>query len=210
MYERNDRFTEHVAGGVVDMSNCTYEQVDERTTRASGAVFRADPVVKVKIEGAGMVGHRRLAVVGIRDPYTVGLIADAIRWSQGKVEERFGPAGEHYEVYFHRYGDNGVMKDLEPPTNSQARELCVIVEALAPEPKQAEEIAALAARNLFYARLPQVKGTAGTAALMSDEILIGEPGYVWTLNHVLPVADATELFSTNFDTVDGTLAREAA
>ncbi len=210
MYERNDPFTEHVAGGAVDMSNCRYEQVDERTTKASGAVFRADPVCKVKIEGAGMIGHRRLAIVGIRDPYTVGLIDEAIKWARGKIEERYGPAGERYDVFFHRYGENGVMKELERPTNMQARELGVVVEAIAADPKHAEEVCALAARNLFYARLPQVKGTAGTAALMSDEILIGEPGYVWTLNHVLPVADPMELFKIKHIAVASTVAMEAA
>lgn len=210
MYERADPFAERVAGGLVDMTGCRYEQVDVRTTKASGAVFRADPVVKVKIEGAGMVGHRRLAVVGIRDPYTIGLIDDAIRWARGKIEERFGPEGEKYQVFFHCYGNGGVMKDLEPRANAQATELGVVIEAVAPDAKHAEEVAALAARNLFYARLPQVKGTAGTAALMSDEILIGEPGYVWTLNHVLPVADASELFTTTFVTVDASKTKEAA
>src|SRR4030095_3181247 len=34
--------------------------------------------------------------------------------------------------------------------------------------------------NLFYARLPEVRGTAGTAALMMDEVLRGKPGYEWT------------------------------
>ncbi|MCL4188378.1 MAG: acyclic terpene utilization AtuA family protein [Rhodobacteraceae bacterium] len=211
MYERSDPFHEYVAGGVVDMTGCRYEQVGPRTTRASGAVFRADPVVRVKIEGAGLVGQRRLAVVGIRDPYTIGLIDDAIAWSRGKIVERFGPEGpESYEVFFHRYGDNGVMRDLEPRRNAAARELGLVVEAIAPEAKVAEEVAALAARNLFYARLPQVKGTAGTAAMMSDEILIGEPGYVWTLNHILPVRDALELFRTRMMTIDTATAKEPA
>lgn len=211
MYERSDPFHEYVAGGVVDMTGCRYEQITPRTTRATGAAFRADAEVKVKIEGAGLVGQRRLAVVGIRDPYTIGLIDDAIAWAKMKIAERFGPAGPaSYEVFFHRYGDSGVMRDLEPRRNAAARELGMVIEAIAAEAKVAEEVAALAARNLFYARLPQVKGTAGTAALMSDEILVGEPGYVWTLNHILPVRDACELFRTRTMTIDTALAREPA
>ena len=50
---------------------------------------------------------------------------------------------------------------------------------------------------------------SSAAALMSDEILIGKPGYEWTLNHVMPVRDAAELFRPEFATVDGT-ARKAA
>ena len=93
------------------------------------------------------------------------------------------------------------MKDLEPDAPGQPHELCVVVEAVSNDARLAEEIAALASRNLFYARLPGLKGTAGAAALMSDEVLVGEAGYRWTLNHVMEVADATELFTTSSMTV---------
>ena len=56
-------------------------------------------------------------------------------------------------------------------------------------------ICALGTRNLFYARLPEVRGTAGTAALMMDEVLRGKPGYEWTVNHVVAVRDPLELFT---------------
>jgi len=54
-----------------------------------------------------------------------------------------------------------------------------------------------------------VNVTTGAAALMSDEVMVGKPGYEWTLNHVIPVASATELFRTRFLTVDGTARRAA-
>lgn len=208
MYERTNPLREYVAGGYVDMTDCRYEQVDPKTTRASGARFVTDPVVKVKIEGAGMVGQRRLAIVGIRDPYTIGLIDRAIAWGRTKLEERFGPAGESYQCFFHVYGRDAVMGALEPSPPRQPHELCIVVEALHRDAKRAEEICALGARNLFYARLPEVKGTAGAAAMMSDEILIGEPGYEWTLNHLIPVADPLELFRFRYHRVDANAREE--
>ena len=87
---------------------------------------------------------------------------------------------------------------------------CIVVEVVAKEGGRAHEICALAARNLFYARLPEVKGTAGTAALMSDEILIGEPGYEWTLNHVIEVKSPMELFRLRHLVVEAGAAKEAA
>ncbi|MBI3458383.1 MAG: hypothetical protein HY002_21640 [Candidatus Rokubacteria bacterium] len=54
-----------------------------------------------------------------------------------------------------------------------SRELCLVVEAVAPRWEDAEVICTLGTRNLFYARLPEVKGTAGTAALMMDEVVGG-------------------------------------
>jgi hypothetical protein len=210
MYERTNPYREHVAGGYVDMSRCVYTQTDPKTTRATGATFVADRVCKVKIEGAGLVGQRRLAVVGIRDPQTIRLIDKAIDWAKGKLVERFGPIGQGYDVFYHRYGRDAVMEELDPNPDLEPHELGIVVEAIAPDGGKAQEICALAARNLFYARLPEVKGTAGTAALMSDEILIGEPGYEWTLNHVMEVKSPMELFRIRHLVVEGGAAREAA
>ena len=192
LYERKDPFREHVAGGYVDMSCCTYAQEDTKTTRATGAEFVETPVCKIKLEGAGNVGERRLAIIGIRDPDTTARIDQAVEWSQGKLTERFGPPGERYRAYFHIYGRDGVMRELEPDAPEPPHELCVVVEAVSRDASLAEEIAALASRNLFYARLPGLKGTAGAAALMSDEVLVGEPGYEWTLNHVMEVGSSME------------------
>ncbi|MCC6469962.1 MAG: acyclic terpene utilization AtuA family protein [Alphaproteobacteria bacterium] len=209
MYERTNPFREDVAGGHIDMTNCRYEQVDPKTTRASGQVFVKAPTVKVKLEGAGKVGERRLAVIGIRDPHTIQLIDKAIAWAKGKVAERFGPIGEGYDVFYHLYGRNAVMKDLDPAPEMKPHELGIVVEAIHRDGEKAAEIAALAARNMFYARLPETKGTAGAAALMSDEILIGEAAYEWTLNHVIEVKNAMELFRTRTMTVDGSGLKEA-
>jgi len=210
MYERTNPLREYVAGGYVDMSDCRYEQIDEKTTKASGARFVADTVCRMKIEGAGMVGHRRVAIVGIRDPGTIQLIDKAIAWAKGKLEERFGPIGSDYQVFYHLYGRNAVMEDLDPNPDLQPHELGIVVETVSKDAARAAEICALAARNLFYARLPEVKGTAGTAALMSDEILIGEPGYEWTLNHTIPIADPLELVAIRHLTIDAHAAMEVA
>jgi hypothetical protein len=50
---------------------------------------------------------------------------------------------------------------------------------------------------MFYARLPDVKGTAGSVAFPLDEVLPASPAYRWTLNHTVAVADGLELFPTH-------------
>jgi hypothetical protein len=210
MYERTNPFREYVAGGYIDMTNCRYEQVAEKTTRASGQLFVPSPTCKVKLEGAGLVGQRRVAVVGIRDPNTIRLIDKAIDWAKGKLAERFGPVGKDYQVFYHLYGRSAVMKELDAKPEMAPHELGIVIEAVHKDGKMAEEICALATRNLFYARLPETKGTAGAAALMSDEILIGEPGYEWTLNHTIEAKDSMELFRTRHFTVAAGRIQEAA
>jgi len=204
MYERRDPFREHVVSGHVDMTEVRYEPWDERTARASGARFVAAARPMVKLEGAGKVGERRLAIVGIRDPYTIENIDAAMGWARARLAERFGPPGDGgWTVHYHAYGRDGVMGALEPARPARPHELGIVVETVCADARRAEEVCALAARNLFYARLKEVKGTAGAAALMSDEILVGKPGYEWTLNHVMPVDDPAEPFRTAFETVRG-------
>jgi acyclic terpene utilization AtuA family protein len=203
MYERANPFFEHVAGGVLDMTHCRYEQADERTTRVTGFAFRRDDVYRIKLEGAGKIGERALAIAGIRDPYTIRHIDAVIAWARGKVRERWGEPGDPYQLYYHVYGRDGVMGPWEPRRAVPGHELCLVVEAIAPRWEDAEVICALGTRNLFYARLPEVKGTAGTAALMMDEVLRGKPGYEWTVNHVLPLADPLELTRVTLEVVGG-------
>jgi hypothetical protein len=208
MYERRDPYREHVVSGYVDMSDCRYEQFDEKTTRATGARWVPAAQPMAKLEGSGKVGERRLAIVGMREPYMIANIEKAIAWARARLNERFGtPEEGGWQVFYHLYGRDGVMGPMDPTPPANPHELGIVVETLCADGKRAEEICALAARNLFYARLPEVKGTAGAAALMSDEVMVGKPGYEWTLNHVIPVTSATELFRARSLTVDGTARR---
>jgi hypothetical protein len=50
---------------------------------------------------------------------------------------------------------------------------------------------------MFYARLPEVKGTAGSVAFALDEVLRASPAYRWTINHTLRCDDPLELFPTH-------------
>lgn len=200
MYERSTPFFEHVPSGVLDMSHCQYDAVDVRRCRVTGFTFQTDEVMRVKLEGAGKTGERCLSIVGFRDPDTVARIDQVIDWARKKVEVRFGTSG--YELFYHVYGRNGVMGELES-LHQTAHELCVVVEGIAPDLRQAEEITAMGSRQMFYARLENIKGTAGTAALMSDEVLRARPAYRWTMNHVIPVRDFSELFRVQLSTVEG-------
>jgi len=199
MYERSNPYYEHVAGGTLDMSECRYEQVAEKTTRITGARFRPAPEFRVKLEGAGKVGERYVGMVGIRDPYTIQNVDQVIAWARDKVRERFGEKG--YELYYTVYGRNGVMGELEPLKHHPAHELCILVQGVAPSAEMAEEICMTGTRQMFYARLPDVKGSAGGVAFALDEVLRASPAHRWTVNHTLRCAHPMELFSTHLESV---------
>lgn len=194
MYERSNPFDEFVAGGRLDMRDCHYEQIDPRTTRVTGQRFIPAERVRVKLEGAGKVGERFVGIASVRDPYTIANIDKVIDWAKEQTKERFGASG--YELFYNVFGRNGVMGDLEP-VKVPAHELCIVVQGVAPSMEMAEEVCMTGTRQLFYARLPEVKGTAGGVAFVLDEVLKASPAYRWTINHTFAVNDPMELFPTH-------------
>jgi Acyclic terpene utilisation family protein AtuA len=192
MYERSNPFDEFVAGGRLDMSNCRYEQYDDRTTRITGPQFIPSDEFRVKLEGSGKVGERFIGMVGIRDPYTIANIDQVIQWARDQVKEKFSDS--EYELYYHVYGKNGVMGEMEPLKDVRSHELCVVVQGIALTKEMAEEVCMTGTRQMFYARLPQVKGTAGGVAFLLDEVLPASPAYRWTLNHTVATEHPLELF----------------
>ena len=163
-------------------------------SRITGARFEPWDF-RVKLEGAGKTGERYVGMVGIRDPYTIAHIDEVIGWARGQARERFGDSG--YELHYTVYGRNGVMGDLEPLKQQPAHEVCVLVQAVAPSAEMAEELCMIGTRQMFYARLPEVKGSAGSVAFALDEVLRASPAYRWTLNHTLRCHDPLELFPTH-------------
>jgi hypothetical protein len=198
MYERSNPYEEFFAGGKLDMTDCVYEQVSERTTRITGSRFIPSAQVRVKLEGAGKVGERFVGICGIRDPYTIANVDRVIEWARTQVRARFGSDG--YELHYNVYGRDGVMGDLEPLRDQPGHELCLMVQGVAPTARMAQEVAMIGLRQMFYARLPDVKGTAGSVSFPLDEVLHASPAYRWTLNHTVAVRDPMELFPTHMTT----------
>ncbi|ANY14612.1 acyclic terpene utilization AtuA family protein [Bordetella pseudohinzii] len=195
MYERSNPYEEFFAGGKLDMRECHYEQLDEKTTRITGSRFIPSERLTVKLEGSGKVGERYIGLCGVRDPYTIANIDRVIGWARDKVRERFGDNG--YELHYKVYGRDGVMGDLEPLRDQPAHELCIMVQGVAPTAEMAEELTLTGLRQMFYARLPDVKGTAGSVSFPLDEVVRASAAYRWTLNHTIPVDDIFELIQTH-------------
>ncbi|MBV4397744.1 acyclic terpene utilization AtuA family protein [Advenella alkanexedens] len=198
MYERSNPFEEFFAGGRLDMTDCHYEQLTEKTTRITGSRFHPAQQIRVKLEGSGKVGERFIGFCGVRDPYTIANIDRVIGWAREKVQERFGDEG--YQLHYSVYGRDGVMGALEPLRHQTGHEVGVLVQGVAPTREMAEELTLIGLRQMFYARLPDVKGTAGSVSFPLDEVVEASAAYRWTLNHTMPVDDVFELFPTNMIT----------
>lgn len=201
MYERSNPYFEYFAGGMLDMTNCVYEQVDEKTTRITGQKFvPIEGDIKVKLEGSGFIGEKYIGLAGIRDPYTIENIDEVIRMAREQIAEEFSDL--EYRVSFRIFGKDGVMGELEPVKEIKSHELMVMIEGIAETQEDAEAVALMGTRQIFYARLPEVKGTAGTASFVVDEVLPATAAYMWTMNHTVPVKDPAELYQLNYEMVE--------
>lgn len=204
MYERSNPYFEYVAGGMMDMTNCNYEQFDEKTTRITGSKFiPIEGAVKVKLEGAGILGEKYIGIAGIRDPYTIKNVDKVVELTREQVAQEF--EGVDYHLNFRIFGKDGVMGELEPVKEIKSHELGIVIEGIAATKEISEALTLFATRQIFYARLPEVKGTAGTAAFIVDDVIYAGSACSWTMNHIVPVADPLELFDVNLIEISNTV-----
>jgi hypothetical protein len=193
MYERETPYFEHTAEGTLDMRNCRYEQLTDQVCRISGARFEPWELPTVKLEGVRKLGERYLGIAAVRDPQVIRSIDAAIEWSRSAIARRF--PGEPYELHYHVFGRDGILKEREPLRHREPHEVAVVVETLHPDDALAAKITDLAVRMFFLARIPGVKGTSGASAT-SKLPMKYLPGYAWNINHVMQVRKDMGLFPT--------------
>lgn len=203
LYERVHPYTQAYPGGVLDTHVSSYEQVSERATRVSGSRFIPDATYRVKLEGAGLVGYRALTIGAVRDPFAIRSLDWVLESIRERTREQFGQLeeGTDYQLLFHQYGKNGVMRELEPMRESQAHEICIVTEVVAKTQEIADLVARYTLYRLLFPTFSGQKATAGGIAMLRDEVLQGQPAYRWTVDHLLPVQDPMELFRVEIEEI---------
>lgn len=210
MYERTNPFIQAVPGGILDMHNSVYEAATERITRVSGSEFLTseDGTYKVKLEGAGEAGERVYHLVGIRDTRAIENIDQILVDTREKVSDIIGKdKDDQYELFFHVYGRDAIMRDNEPVVKTQAHELVVIIEVISKDIDLASSVAKCAKFRFFYMNYPgQMNSSGGSVALITDEPLYPKNKcYKWTIDHLIRLDDPLDprIFRYSFETVSG-------
>ncbi|MEN9773190.1 MAG: hypothetical protein RL322_260 [Pseudomonadota bacterium] len=198
LYEQADptRFTE--PDGTLHVGGARYEAVDARRTRVSGARWEPAAQTTLKIEGAAQVGHRAVLLAASVDP---GFIAQ-IDATLAEVERitRSMVAGD-YSLYPRLYGLDAAR--LSPPaTGMTPREIFVMVEVIASDPKLALAAAKTFKQYLLHHGFPGRKCTGGNLAFpfTPPEVLAGA-AWRFALYHVMPAPDAPSLFPVAIEEV---------
>lgn len=163
LYEKSDPYLLPGPGGVLNLKACTFEDIGNGQVRVTGSRHERTPY-KVKLEGARPVGFRTIAIAGVRDPIMIASIEDILRTVRERVASNLGQQGEA-RVFFHLYGKNGVMGDLEPVRETRTHELGIVIEVVAPTQEQADTVCSLTRSTLLHYGYPGRVATAGNLAL---------------------------------------------
>jgi len=189
-------------GGMNDLTNTVFTQVDERRVKVTGSRFIPDARYRVKLEGAEKLGYRSVVLVGIRDPFMIAALDRLFADVRERAEARFGMAAKGVQLNFSIYGRNAVMGALEPVTDAKPHEVGVLIDAVAPEQELATGVAMFVRGTLQHASYPGIRNTAGNMAYPFSPfgIPVG-PAYRYNVYHLMPVANPLECFPVRFEEI---------
>ena len=201
LYENGDPFRLVESSGVLELTNATYEALDERRVRVRGSRFQPAERYTVKLEGAELAGYQSIVIGSIRDPYIIRQIDDFVARLEKRVHERVADvfrgdaAAAKYVFNVRIYGKNGTMGPLEPVTEIRSHELCLVIEATAATQEIATTIASMARHQALHLPIPEWRGfITGMACPYSPAYLERGPVYRFCVNHVVEPDDPYEMF----------------
>jgi len=203
LYEQPDptRFVE--PEGTVELADCEFEAVGERTVRVRGSRLVPAAQPALKLEGARLIGQRAITIAGVRDPGTI-LHLDEI---EAAVRETVtcaladALAPEQLSLRFLRYGLDGVtgpcVAPLEPP-----REIGLVIDVVAPSQELADRALKLARATALHQHFDGRRTTAGNLAFpFSPSDFSGGPVYEFAVYHLMHIADPDSLFAVEIEEV---------
>lgn len=196
LYEKSHPYMLPGPGGMLDLSQCSFRQLDDRTVEVKGSRFQPSQPYTVKLEGAELVAYRTVLVCGVRDPMLIADIETAEAAVVARTREYFDaiPPAD-YQILFHHYGHDAVMGTSEPLRAAVPHEVGLVMEVVAPTQQMADTICAFARATLMHYHYPGRKATAGNLALpfAPSDVPLG-PVYRFNVYHLLEVEDPCAVF----------------
>ncbi len=182
LYEQSNPYLIYEPDGVCDLTNSKFEQVDERTVRVSGSVFKEAEEKTLKLEGVRCAGYRTICPATVYDPDTIAHIDEIINTVTGFVRENTKntlPANS-YTVHFKCSGG----KDSS---------LGIIIDVVGKTQEIADMVCALARSRMLHCDYAGRKSTAGNLAFpfSPSDIHVGEV-YEFSVFHLAKVDSLLE------------------
>jgi len=213
LYENTDPFRLTEPGGLLDVTDAHYAQLDERTVRVTGSRWEPRPYT-MKLEGAGGGQYQTLMLVGVQNP-------DVLRDIDG-FHDRFLaalyqrtrsaiPAEDlgDFHISVRMYGWNAVSGRPLPPGTPPPPEIGMLFVATARSQAIADAIAH--ACNPYFFHYPAVmdKELPSYGFAFSPADVPRGQVFEFKLNHVVEVSDPLELIRTEWIDLSETESRDA-
>ena len=166
LYEKSDPTRLPGPGGVLDLTDCVFEQLTEDSVKVSGTRFIPDAEYYIKLEGAARKGYRTVSIAAASDPIFIEKIDDIVVVVKDRVKSNFTSFGsDEYFLDFKVYGKNGVSLMSNVKSSAvQSAEICIIIEAVAQTQEIADTICSFARSSLLHFGYDGRKSTAGNLA----------------------------------------------
>lgn len=202
LYEKSDPLRLPGPGGVLDLAEAYFEQIDQNRVLVRGTRYHKAPYA-VKLEGVRRTGHRFVSIAGVRDPYFVAQsdsIIDAVR---DRVSENFALVdANQYTLIFRVYGRDGVLGDAEPNRDASPHEIGIVIEAVANTASLAKSICGFARSTMLHLGYPDRISTAGNLAFpySPSDFDAGEV-FEFNVYHLMQVDDPEVFFPTVIESI---------
>lgn len=159
LYENSDPWRLAEPGGVLDVTDSVYADVDGRVVRVTGSRFEPAPY-SMKLEGAAGGGFQTLMLVGIQDPDVLAELDRFLEHMQRTLEARVrqampefaGDRAGDFQISLRPYGWNAVSGQPVEPGAPPPREIGLMFVATAATQELATRIAKTC--NPFFFHLP--------------------------------------------------------
>jgi len=197
-YENGDPYIHYESSGALDLTDSTYEAVDEFTVRIRNSGFRHADAYTVKLEGAELVGYQTVIVGGIRDPYFIRnydtWIEDVRKKIVTSAHEILKLDAKDFRLDFHAYGRNAVMGALETET-TMPHEIGLVLNVTASTQALATKLAEISRQPLLHTPIPEWSGSITSIAFLHNPVPLERGAvYRFCLNHVAIPRTQDEMF----------------
>jgi hypothetical protein len=199
LYENSDPFRLIEPGGVLDVTQAHYAQVDDRTVKVTGSVWRSQPYT-MKLEGASSGRFQTIMLVGIQDPVVLRDLDLFHDQMLGLLHERvrttIGDAAGNFHISLRLYGWNAVSGEKVAPGTPPPREVGVLFVATAETQEMATQIAKACNPYFFHMPMPAHEEMPSYGFAFTPADIERGPVFEFRLNHVVEVEDPMELVRT--------------
>ncbi len=196
LYENADPVHLTEPGGITDVGDARYAEMDERSVRVTGSRFHARPYT-MKLEGAAADSFQTIMLIGVRDPKVLREIDRFVEQMQQTLEDRvketIGDAAGRYDISLRPYGWNAMTGVLNPPGTAAPVEMGLLFVATAATQELATRIAKTCNPIFFHMPLQRDAELPSYGFPFSPAEIERGAVYEFLLNHVVSVNDPMEL-----------------